>query len=33
MKYMPGMGSVEIKPEMMEKAEREMKLFRAVIGQ
>ena len=31
MKYMPGMGSMEIKPEVMEKAEREMKLFRAVI--
>ena len=32
MKYMPGMGSVEIKPEVLEHAEREMKLFRAVIG-
>ena len=31
MKYMPGMGSIEIKPEAMEKAEREMKLFQAVI--
>ena len=31
MKYMPGMGAAEIKPEVMEKAEREMKLFRAVI--
>lgn len=31
MKYMPGTGSVDIKPEVMEKAEREMKLFRAVI--
>lgn len=32
MKYMPGMGSVDIKPEMMERAEREMKFFRAIIG-
>lgn len=32
MKYMPGMGSVDIKPEMMEKAEREIKFFRAVIS-
>jgi signal recognition particle subunit SRP54 len=31
MKYMPGMGSVDVKPEVMDKAEREMKLFRAVI--
>ncbi len=32
MKYLPGMGSVEIKPEMIEKAEREMRRFKAVIG-
>ena len=32
MKYMPGMGSIKVTPEMMEKAEREMKQFKAAIS-
>ncbi len=32
MKYMPGMGGQEISPEMIEKGEREMKQFKAIIS-
>lgn len=32
MKYMPGLGSASITPEMMEKAELDMKSFRAAIN-
>lgn len=32
LKYMPGMGSFKMTPEMTEKAEREMKQFRAAIS-
>jgi signal recognition particle subunit SRP54 len=31
-KYLPGIGSLEMKPEMLEKAEHEMKRFRAIIN-
>ncbi len=32
MKYMPGMGSLSISPEMIEKGEQEMKKFKAIIS-
>lgn len=32
LKYMPGMGSIKLTPEMTERAEREMKQFKAAIG-
>lgn len=32
LKYLPGMGSLKLTPEMMEKAEREMKQFKAAIN-
>jgi len=32
MKYLPGMGSVKVTPDMLEKGEREMKKFKAIIN-
>lgn len=32
MKYLPGMGGVKISPEMIEKGEREMRQFKAIIN-
>ena len=32
MKYMPGMGSLKVSPEMMQKGEVEMKKFQAIIS-
>jgi len=32
MKYLPGMGGMNVSPEMMEKGEAEMKKFRAIIS-
>jgi len=32
MKYLPGMGSLQMTPEMIEKGEREMKKFKAIIS-